>query len=421
MAREYSVNCTLGLFTDHTNSAILDKSYIQRGQLDDRLKQEILGIYDAASDAALWPGVLDRLADRLNAHGCIMFEWAGYGSADPQRKLLASHISARHKREVLEGYLEKCAAEEMRDQDVFEAHSLRSDTIDLIDDSVLAPNLNELKGLRNVEILQKFGILHRAAGLLNKDNTAQFRFSVQLAAHRGALTPPEQSYLRLVLPHMAKAMDLGRIAQDLAHQHATLLDAMDRVGTGVCLLDHAGHIVAQNLEFSRQIETHSALSQTRDGKLRLGGSSEMLKMAQLMKSAANHGKFGGRPRKEALPVGPNGFLCIELSPLHSSAEMGNKPFDGFLLFSQDTTLPLRFNAQALQSAFGLTDAEMIAAELMADGLTNNQIAEQRERSVSTINAQVKSILSKTDCATRTQFVRLLVSFGGSYRDNSALQ
>jgi DNA-binding CsgD family transcriptional regulator len=52
--------------------------------------------------------------------------------------------------------------------------------------------------------------------------------------------------------------------------------------------------------------------------------------------------------------------------------------------------------------------------MVAEGLTNAQIAERRDRSIATINTQVKSILSKTQCLTRAQFVRLVLGFGTNF-------
>ena len=61
--------------------------------------------------------------------------------------------------------------------------------------------------------------------------------------------------------------------------------------------------------------------------------------------------------------------------------------------------------------FGLTESEMLLTGMIAEGLTNRQIAERRYRSQETINAQVKSVLSKTQCSNRTQLVRLLSTYG----------
>ena len=49
--------------------------------------------------------------------------------------------------------------------------------------------------------------------------------------------------------------------------------------------------------------------------------------------------------------------------------------------------------------------------LLAEGLTNRQISDRRNRSVETINSQVKSLLAKADCANRTQLIRRATTIG----------
>jgi len=150
-----------------------------------------------------------------------------------------------------------------------------------------------------------------------------------------------------------------------------------------------------------------------NGTLSLRNGSDQARLETLKADVRNHGKFGARPRKEAIAADGDTFLCIEVSPLDVAAELGTAPLGGCILYSTDTSLPLHCNTAPLQQAFGLTDAELALVDAIAEGLTNAQIAERRDRSVGTINAQVKSILAKTDCHTRTQFVRLMMTFGAN--------
>ncbi|MBL4726402.1 MAG: helix-turn-helix transcriptional regulator [Rhizobiaceae bacterium] len=128
----------------------------------------------------------------------------------------------------------------------------------------------------------------------------------------------------------------------------------------------------------------------------------------------NHGKYGARPRKEAISTSDDTFLCIELALLNNSDDIGSADFRGFILYSTDTNLAVHCNKLPIKFAYGLTDTELSLVDAIGEGLTNAQIAERRDRSVATINAQVKSILSKSHCSTRTQFVRLMMSFGANY-------
>ncbi len=371
----------------------------------------VLGIYDAVADSSLWPDVLQGFAEQIDAVGCIVFEW-DFDSLE--RKLTAPIASSYYDTDVLETYVEKCAADEAKSQDIFEAHSLAQDEIDLIEDDVLAPSIEELRQMPNVQVLQKFGILHRAAGLLNKDNTAVSRFSVQLADTRGRLTGDERVHMAAILPHIAKALALGRPATQLASLHHSMLAAMDRLTIGVCILDAKGRVVMKNNEFSRQQDAHRVFFESANGILQMSKPDDQKRFAALKEHALNHGQYGARPRKEAISTADDSFLCIEVSPLNKSHEIGSKVFGGFILYSTDTNLPFSCTTRPIQQAYGLTEAELALVDMISTGLTNAQIAERRDRSVATINAQVKSILTKANCSTRTQFVRLMMSFGTDY-------
>jgi DNA-binding CsgD family transcriptional regulator len=230
----------------------------------------------------------------------------------------------------------------------------------------------------------------------------------------GRLTADERRYMGEILSHMAKAMDLGRAAAQLRTEHQGLLAAMDRLIIGVCILDPKGGVVVHNEEFRRQVDTFPVMRIAPDGALRFTRADDQKRFAALKTDALNHGRFGARPRKEAVAAGADTFLCIEVAPLDRCEEIGARTFGGLILYSTDTSLPVHCNTRPIQMAFGLTDTELAVVDAIAEGLTNAQIAERRGRAVTTIDTQVKSILAKTQCATRTQFVRLMMGFGVDY-------
>lgn len=379
--------------------------------MPDPTRDTVLKIYDTVANQALWPDVLDRVARRIDARGCVIIEWP---QAPEDLRLKATHFSGGFEAEVIQGYIERCAPWEVEDWKVFERLSREQDEIDLIDDSVLAPTLEALKQRPNVQALQRFGLLHRAGGLLNKDNKVQSRFSIQYGAERGRPTGEERRWMSEVLPHIAKALELGRPARELAEQKAGMLVAIDRLAVGVCVLDSNGCVVVKNTEFDRQLAEIPAFRVDRYGKLFMNRDEDQALFASLCADAMRHGRHGARPRKEAIGAGTGEHLCIEVIPLDQAADFGSSRFGGCVLYSQDPSVPMACDTGAIQRAYGLTDAELQLVDLICEGLTNAQIAERRDRSISTINSQVKSILAKTDCATRTQFVRLTMSFGGSY-------
>jgi len=76
--------------------------------------------------------------------------------------------------------------------------------------------------------------------------------------------------------------------------------------------------------------------------------------------------------------------------------------------TSDVYWPKGFNA-LLKGSFGFTNAEADVARGLVECCSVREIAETRSRSVETVRAQVKSVLSKTETRSQTEAVRLLLS------------
>lgn len=376
-------------------------------------KDLVLDIYDTVVDQSRWPGVLDRIADTINARGCIVFELRGHGA---EREIAAPLHSGIYSRRLLDHYITAYRLLELEDQDTFEAHSLATDGIDLISDAVLHC-ANGAAQRPHERLLKTYGIHHRAAGLLDKDNKYRARFSIQLGEEHGPMTAGDRHVLGQVLPHVAKAMDLGRPAARLAAEHRSLVAAMDHLRIGVCILDRECRVALANEEFQRQREAYGAFRTDSGGHLQLTDSANQRRFLSLFDDVLSHGAFGARPRKEAIVMavqGNRGALCVEVAPLDTADDMSDANWGGAIVYSLDSSQPTETDTTVLQEVFGLTPTEAMLSSLVGEGLTNNQIADRRCRSVETVNAQIKSLLTKTQCANRTQLVRLLSGFSADY-------
>lgn len=375
------------------------------------LHEMILRIYDAAADPSLWCGVLDDVVARAGAQGSVMFEWQNING---RQALSTPFYSDFYTPEALSMYVVKCMELEAKDQAIIREHTKSHDTVELIDDTVLAESVEALKKQEHVQKLLKLGVFHRAAGVLNKDNPWISMFSLQFSIDRNNMNEDERYYLSKILPHIAKSYDLSLPMRQLNQQYSGALAAIDQLMIGICVIDNSGNIVLSNSEFERQIESYSKFRKTPNGKLLLDNDVDQQNFSAMQGHALDHGKFGARPRKEAIAVTSDSFLCIEITPIKQSGAFGSAPLDGYVVYSTDTSLPFRCNTDPIQSAFGLTNTELSIVEAIFDGLSNSEIAERRDRSVETVNTQVKSVLSKSNCNTRTQLVRMMMRFGTDF-------
>lgn len=373
----------------------------------DTFQQLVLAIYDTVADPSKWPGVLDQIVDQSNACGSLIFEIE-------EDQLRVATMSGYFQPEPLTEYLRLFKAEETADQTEFLKQSLSGDGHDILSDSILFEDVEEFKSRPHVQYVMQAGILHRAAVLLSKDNSNLARFSIQFGSERGPITEEESAYLNKLLPHVSKALELGRPATQLGSVRRSMLSALDHLTIGVCVLDAKGRVVERNEEFRRQEEAYRAFDVARSGRLQFVDAGNARMFDDLLSDSRKHGQFGARPRKEALSADVESVLCIEVVPLKTADALGGSTLDGHLVYSTDTSCPTAFDARLFGSLYGLTETEVELASLIAEGLTNAQIAERRGRSVETVSSHVKSILSKTQCATRTQFVRMLMTFGGRF-------
>ncbi|MEM7267617.1 MAG: LuxR C-terminal-related transcriptional regulator [Pseudomonadota bacterium] len=373
-------------------------------------------IYNAVADESQWPEILSRIAEELDVFGCIIFDLK---SENGERRIRAPYASANYNPAMIDIYLDMFHSQELGIQDLFETQLAKADDIEIFSDTFLDGSPVMAAAGPSIEWLKQIGIGRRAAGFLDKDNHKRGRFSLQICDGDPPLQGEQHAKTMALLPHIAKALELGRPARQLATIHSGLIAAMDRLRVGVCILDSLGRIAASNLEFQRQREETGIYVVTDKDRLELRDPENQRQLSNLLGDLRHHGRFGARPRKEAIiatrdPSDRNRTLCIEVAPLDYVDEMGSGKLGGAILYSLDPKARMNLNIAAIQAAFDLTGAELSLLELIAEGHTNRQIADLRDRSVMTVNAQVKSILSKTYCGNRTQLARLLSGFSNGF-------
>lgn len=374
----------------------------------------ILQVYDAAIDPAKWPEVLDKVSAFLGARGALIFRME---EGRTTYKLEAPFFSAGYEPARVMEYLREHEQQELADQEKFALHSKRSDAVELIPDTVLYDREEEFLSRPNVAAMAKVGIRYRSGALLNKDNIYRDRFSMQFSRRHGPLTAVDIEKSGSILPHIAKALNVNRPAEQLFEKFRCVISCIDLLKVGVCLLDKTGAVILKNREFQRQLESYGAYHVGLTGKLALNDEKANQNVRQLLSGVERHGQFGARPRKEAVVAvldGEDYRLCIEVLPLHKLAELGSAPLSGYVLYSLDTSVPLDFNACMMSSLFDLTTAETEVLGLIAEGLSNREIADRRCKSVETINSQAKSLFSKTYTANRTQLVRLATNLSANF-------
>lgn len=394
--------------------------------LSGRADALILRIYDTVVDDQAWPDLLKDIATFCNARGGFIFTLDGPPDG---RVLCAEQFSSNYDQSVISAYLTEHNDAEQADQEIFAAHSQRTDRIEMVPDDVIVRAIGagathgDMFEKPHMQMQMKFGLKHRAGALLNKDDWYRDRFALQYPLDYGPLSKADLDKAAILMPHLAKAINLARPTKAKQHYANSINTIMDTLNLGICIVDGAGRVIYKNTEFLRQLDKYDAIQVGPTGHLSFDQSKFDAPMDRLFGHHSAHGKFGARPRKEAiastLPDDPTFALCIEIAPLPHATEFGENTLDGHIVYSLDTSLSFDVRTDLMQQLFSLTKSEASIVQLMAEGLTNQQISDQRNKSIHTVNSQVKSVLSKTNASNRTQLIRLATNLSINFAGNSA--
>jgi DNA-binding CsgD family transcriptional regulator/PAS domain-containing protein len=377
-------------------------------------------IYDTALDPSQWPDLMLRIAHKLGAAGAFIFELR----LDNEVPQITSRIfSSNYKPEIVSYYLKQFNDQEISDQGRFAELSLQGNEVDLISDIALRPKLSDLYAQANTRFMMTHGLKHRAGALLNKDLVNVDRFALQFDIDHGPIKPEEIKKAALFMPHIAKVIGLSRPLEEQLFAKGIFEEILRNIKQGVAILSPRGSVLYANSEFERILETHVVFRKSPAGILQLAGSTDTRNLQRyndLIATEAAHGQFGARARREALVVDlpkPGTALFIEICPVEASTRTGQLGAGCRLLSVIDTSRNVNFDGKRLQSFYQLSTIETEILELVAQGYTNAEISEMRNRSQDTIKTQMRSLMQKTNSHSRTDLVHMIHSLSStiSYR------
>lgn len=370
-------------------------------------------IYAGATEMTAWHKVPREISDWMGALTCMIFtplhtpEHGGFTvthNMSPQTmELWATKYHAHDiwaQRAVERGLA--ITGEVLRDQDLVTEEEFLASTVYK---EFLAP-------LRMGRVLS--GIVFSGG-----DNQ---QLPVVCACHRPFSEPYTESdadKLRLLLPHISRALGVMFRLRDAEFKVASSLAALDRLPNGILLFDAEGRVT-----FANQAAGH--ILEQEDG-LRLGSRPGRREAADLLafgnraqgvlddaiREAISPDIFSTRHFTRTLSIHrPSGRApyALNFSTLPVQNEFGlGASVPRAIAFLTDSVSAIRLNSNLLKSAYGLTEAENKVAEQIVKGGTIEEVAQQLGVSVNTIKTQLAQIYDKTNTHSRAKLVKLLMT------------
>lgn len=356
------------------------------------LKEVTTQIYDAVADPDLWPDVLERLRDELNAAGSALID---YDFASHSCRVVASAGTAV---EFLECYQEGLARQIPWIHDgPWYAPGRVSHGHEIIADDELA------KSPVYDRWLKPNGFFHRLCGVVRRREDRVLFLVASRPAASGRYDKRETRFLEDLLPHLRRAVRLNR---KLLNAQA-MAAAFEHLPYAVFIVDEAGRPVLANLA-AEALLIRSDLRLDREGRLSTPNAAA---------SACLHRAFAG------LVGGGSGSSCYVLTParvgddpaqLLTIAPMGPRardvlPGQGAALVLAAPQYAAEWGQGVLQETFGLTPAEERLALLILQGLRLDEAEAALGISHSTARTHMRRIYAKTGTRRQVELVRLLTN------------
>ncbi|MEW8047655.1 MAG: helix-turn-helix transcriptional regulator [Candidatus Thiodiazotropha sp.] len=364
----------------------------------------IARIYDVGLNSENWPVVLDELCNHMGAVGSALFY---DDSNNPDLNADITAFSQFWSSCGLEKYQKHVQQYEPSEEIMRQARP--GDVIS----AQLMPFTSEL----DIELYAKnmwehFGICAVASVRMNDTGAWYDYLTFQFQSEHGVIQTDEVKELKILLPHITKAIEISRPTTLLKQRFKAVLDALDHFHIGVMIISDSGTVIINNIAAKKILEQKDGLVIDLEGRLRATEYNQQqllqLSLCRVIETSRSNGTSSGEFINIERRSKRDAFL-LDVVPIRDCDSQIGRGFHGAIVFCVDPTETRLISTLGIQNIYGLTKAESEVCRLLVNGLTYTQMAEKRNVSPETIKSQVQSALKKTRSVNRSELIRLALS------------
>lgn len=374
------------------------------------LENQLIGnIYEAAVDPKHWPQVLQGICNLCSADQCTLFFY------DAHCRSRNYATAARVDMDTINIYL--------RDFIDLQAAELQGQLKPVAEGKVVTPkDINRLTGndyekAVGESYMQKIWpnlALHAGIVLLRNKSICA---GLGVQKFHGALALPQETLtlLERLSPHLVQAM---HIHNQLSYAHQ-LQDAMqetiNRVNSGIILLDKNLRIVLANLEAARILDKTENLNVNRLGQLCVAQEEQCHELNMFIDQLKNMSSQQKNDFTLRLTFALNSKnfsspLKISILPMTTNTNhlLGDDSVHLALLIN-DAERQCQMPNEYLQQAYSLTLRECNLIQELINGGNLPSIAEKGNIKLDTVRWQLKNIMNKTSTRSQAELSRLMMA------------
>jgi DNA-binding CsgD family transcriptional regulator/PAS domain-containing protein len=358
-------------------------------------------IYDAALDQSLWESVIERTAHFVGGIGAALFS----KDAVAQRGHInyCTGIEPDYQRLYFHKYV---ALDPATTGHFFAEIGEPVATADLIS----YEEFIETRFYR--EWARPQGLIDCVAAILDKSATSVALFGVFRHERNGAVDDETRYRMRLIVPHIRRAVLIGRMFDLKAAEAATFGDTLDGLSAGMCLVDADGRIVHVNAAGHAILAVGDILRAV-GGRL-VARDAQVDQTLREAFAAAGRGDAALGTKGIAVPlIGKGGKRYVaHVLPLTSGARRraGVAYTASAALFVREATLVAPSSPEIIRKAFDLTPTELrvLLAVVEVGGVP--EVAAALGVADTTVKTHLGRLFKKTGAARQADLVKLVAGY-----------
>jgi DNA-binding CsgD family transcriptional regulator len=358
-------------------------------------------IYDAILDRAQWTEALEKAAQFVGAQAGALI-W---------RNPVCRAVHVIHAFGIEPGYVELYRKHYAK-LDPTTGPILLRDIGDVASATDLLPYGELVKSCFYKEWLQPQGFVDTLQASLDKSPTDVVHLCFMRSGDSGMIDNATRDRLRLIIPHMRRAVLVGELVDRTTAQAATFGDALDGICAGLFLVDANGQIVHANASGHAML-AQGVLLRSHGDRLTPHDANAAQGLHEIFSSAANVRSDIG-PRGGAVPItGRDGehYVAHVLSlTAGARRQVGADDSAVAAVFVQKASLDLPSPQAAIGKLYKLTPTELrvLSGIVHVGGVP--EVALAMGISVSTVKTHLRRLFAKTGTDRQADLVKLVAGY-----------
>jgi DNA-binding CsgD family transcriptional regulator len=366
--------------------------------LDTTFSRLVGGIYDAVVDPALWSDAIDAIRREfrfeivmMGIHKLPSGEAVVNVSANVPAPYVASIVN--YGAEILQVW----------------GGAATVASVPLEEPTLQSPRYpdNWRENRFYIEWCKPLGLIDQVAIVLASDRRTVAHIGFGCHESRAPVEPETMDDLRLLAPHLRRAVHISRLLDMTTNTAATFEAALSAMGNGAVLVEADMKIVYANPVAQRMLNDGDAI-RSNSGRLNLVTALVPGQLELAVQAAAGPEAQLGR-RGIGIPTrGRDGTpLVLHVLPLEQRSPRTGAPWKSVAaIFLADTGGQTAVPIDALSVLFGLTPMETRVLELTVAGNSSRDVATALAVAPSTIKTHMLNLFEKTGRHRREDLVKL---------------